>query len=270
MASEKRSRARRKRTRPVDESASYDVDVVNWSVTGSSGSGPKGVSDHFQIDVSVRFETPVNGVAGGDLLIYASPESRGGTIHYDRERRLHGCLWMDAANTQMLATLLALGKAVVLGLEGTPFRYRRMFVDRVFWYTKGDPDPWPLSESIPERRTSGATLTRRCRGRQSRARQSEAGPTRTVAEPSQHEAVVALSAARVRRHAPGIDTDRRGRRVAGGGGGRRGGARGRRHALALRLRRRLASGASCGCSAGQPDGPVTDLPPPGLEEAPER
>jgi hypothetical protein len=100
--------------------------------------------------VSVRFATPVNGVAGGDLLIHASPESRGGAIHYDRERRLHGCLWMDAGNTQMLATFLALGKAVVLGLEGQAFRYRRMDVDRVFWYTKGDPDPWPLSQCDPE------------------------------------------------------------------------------------------------------------------------
>ena len=140
----------------MDESASYDVDVVTWAFAGSSGSDPKGASDHLQIDVSVQFETPVKGVAGGDLVIYASPGSRGGSMRYDRQGRLHGCLWMDVAHTQILATMLALGKAIVLCLTGEPFRYRQMFVDRVDWYTKGDPDPWPLSECDPDSRIGAA------------------------------------------------------------------------------------------------------------------
>lgn len=142
-------RIRRKRKRPVDEAVSYDLDVVNWSVAGSSGSGPKGVSDYFQIDISVRFETPVNGIEA-DMVVYSDPETRGGSINYDRERHLYGCLWMDVANMQMLATLLALGKPIVLCLTGKRFRYRRTSVDHVNWYTKGHPDLRPLSESDPE------------------------------------------------------------------------------------------------------------------------
>jgi hypothetical protein len=113
--------------------------VVSWALAGESGSGLNGVSDHLQIDISVQFEKSLDGVSGGDLLIYSASESRGGIVHYDKERRFHGCLWLDVVNTQVLATLLASGKAIVLCLTGRPFHRRQMFVDRVYWYTKGHP-----------------------------------------------------------------------------------------------------------------------------------
>lgn len=150
MPSEKRFRTLRKRRRPADQSAWYNLDVVSWALAGESGPGAKGTSDHLQLDISVQFETLVHDVTGGDLLIYSDPESRGGIVHYDRERRLHGCLWMDVANAQVLATLLAADKRIVLCLTGEPFHRRQMFVDRVYWYTKGHPDLSPLSERDAE------------------------------------------------------------------------------------------------------------------------
>jgi hypothetical protein len=44
--------------------------------------------------------------------------------------------------------LLALGKPIGLCLTGKPFHYRQIFVDRVDWYTKGDPDPCPYRSPI--------------------------------------------------------------------------------------------------------------------------
>lgn len=149
MPSGKRSRALRKRTRPADQSAWYNLDVVSWALAGESGPGVKGASDHVQIDISVQFETPVRGVAGGDLVIYSDPESRGGIVHYDRERRLHGCLWMDVANAQVLATLLAADKQIVICLTGRPFHRSRMLIDRLYWYTKDHPDLRRISECDP-------------------------------------------------------------------------------------------------------------------------
>jgi hypothetical protein len=160
MPTEKRSRAPRKRTRPVDESAWHNLDVVSWALAGESGPGAEGPSGHLQIDISVQFETPAHGVTGGDLLIYSDPESHGGIVHYDRERRRHGCLWMDVANAQVLATLLAVDKQIVLCLTGRPFKRRKMFVDRVHWFTKGHPALRPIAEGDPEVASHG------CAGRQ--------------------------------------------------------------------------------------------------------
>lgn len=132
---------------PKEESAWHELEVVSWALAGESGSGAGGVSDHLQLDVSVRFSVPVNEVSGGDLLIYSDAGTRGGIVHYDRERRLQGCLWLDVANAQVLATLLVADKPIIISLSGRPFRWRKMFVDRVYWYTKGHPDLQPPPES---------------------------------------------------------------------------------------------------------------------------
>lgn len=136
-----------KTTRPKDESAWHELEVVSWALAGESGSGADGVSDHLQLHVSVRFSVPVDQVIGGDLLIYSDAETRGGNVHYDREHRLHGCLWIDVANAQVLAALLLADKPIIISLSGRPFRRRQMFVDRVYWYTTGHPDLQPPPES---------------------------------------------------------------------------------------------------------------------------
>jgi hypothetical protein len=136
----------RTRTRPPHiPEICYELDVVGWAVAST---------DAVQINVSVRFQTPVKGVQEGDLLIYSDEahdksETVTGTISYNDDHCLRGCLWIGSHSGQLLVTLLAAGHPIELHLYGKPFRYRSAFVNDVFWYTKGHPDLKPRVSPSP-------------------------------------------------------------------------------------------------------------------------
>jgi hypothetical protein len=68
---------------PRIEEIWYQLDVVRWAVAST---------DAIQINLSVRFQTPVKGVQEGDLLIYSDDthdnNSLSGSVSYNENHRL--------------------------------------------------------------------------------------------------------------------------------------------------------------------------------------
>lgn len=94
----------------------------------------------FNFDFEIELEDPVRGVKQGSLIVYGSPSSCGGTIHYDSDLTLHGCVWLGLNGAVALSSLLAAGVVPRLVLWGGPFHRREARIRDVSWYTPGHPE----------------------------------------------------------------------------------------------------------------------------------
>lgn len=96
--------------------------------------------EHFHFDLEVELDEPKKGVSRGSLTVYGTIDGGGGSLNYDSDKQLHGCLWVGLAGATALSSLLTAGNIPHLHLWGTSFFRRDARIRDVSWYTPGHPE----------------------------------------------------------------------------------------------------------------------------------
>jgi len=128
-------------TSSASENLCYELLITRWAVGYSShhkdGQEP---DEYFNLDLDVSLKETVKDVRAGNLVLYGSKGIAGGSLNYDSEKRLHGCLWIGLHGAASLATLLINDYRPTLVLWGSKFRYREARIRDVSWFTEGHPE----------------------------------------------------------------------------------------------------------------------------------
>jgi hypothetical protein len=132
-----RRRAMAKRSKR-DEYTCHSLEIsrhaVGYAVHAGKDGGP---DEYFNFDLQVELEDSPKGVLTGSIILYGKSDGCGGTIHYDSDKELHGCLWIGLNGAVALTALLAAGKVPKLMLWGSPFFRRSAQIRDISWYTPG-------------------------------------------------------------------------------------------------------------------------------------
>lgn len=128
------SRSRSKPTDYVWHAAQILTCEIGYSVHSTEVCD---VSEHFNFDLKVKLEDSPKGALAGSIILYGKSDGCGGTIHYDSDKELHGCLWIGLNGAVALAALLAAGTVPKLMFWSSPFFRRSAQIRDISWYTPG-------------------------------------------------------------------------------------------------------------------------------------
>ena len=120
---------------------SYKLRLTQWAIGYSADKkGGHNLDEYFNLDLEVSLKEPIKDVRAGHMVLYGSSDHAGGTIHYDSEKKLHGCLWIGIHGAAALVNLLINGHVPTIVLWGSKFRYREARIQDVSWFTEGHPE----------------------------------------------------------------------------------------------------------------------------------
>ncbi len=121
-----------------DDYVCYSMKILDFAIGYGVRMGEEGdQQENFHFDFEVELEEPIKGVSSGSVLVYGTKDGGGGSLHYDSDKKLHGCLWIGLAGATGLSGLLASGKIPHLVFWGTSFYKRDSRIKDVSWYTAG-------------------------------------------------------------------------------------------------------------------------------------
>lgn len=127
----------KKYNRPNDH-VLYSMKITNHAIGYSVRTGEDGEQqEHFNFDLYVELDEPIKGVSNGGLILYGTQTGGGGSINYDSDKYLHGCLWIGTAGAVALANLLNSGKIPRMHLWGNSLYRRSAIIRDVSWFTEG-------------------------------------------------------------------------------------------------------------------------------------